>query len=114
MRFPSSCFAVLAVIAALAIAAPAADAQPFAPGAGLGGAGAGACGQLGSGPDSGLAGVNTQTCLGSGLVFNGPSIGRIATVIGPTIITPGGVGAVAVSAGSVFMAPGAGSQNIVP
>jgi hypothetical protein len=43
----------------------------------------------------------SQNCLGSGLVFVGPAIGQIATVIGPTIISPGFAGTVNVSAGNI-------------
>ena len=43
----------------------------------------------------------SQNCLGSGLVFVGPEIGQIASVIGPTIISPGFTGVVNVSAGNI-------------
>jgi hypothetical protein len=43
----------------------------------------------------------SQNCLGSGLVFVGPAIGQIASVIGPTIISPGFTGTVNVSAGNI-------------
>src|SRR5258708_1461542 len=102
MQFLSSSLAVLAVTTALAGAAPVANAQPF-PGAAGGGAALGPCGNLSSGPDSGLSGVQNENCVGSALIFNGPAVGRIGVVIGPTIITPGAVGAVAVSEGSIFM-----------
>jgi hypothetical protein len=113
MQFVSNSLAVLAVATALAVAAPVANAQPF-PDAGAGGAALGPCGNLSSGPDSGLAGVQNENCVGSALIFNGPAIGRIGVVIGPTIISPGFVGAVAVSQGSIFMGPGAGSEVVVP
>jgi hypothetical protein len=48
----------------------------------------------------GTAGTANVVCLGAGLVFIGPSTGQIATVIGPTIISPGFVGNVVVSAGN--------------
>ena len=101
MHFFRSALAMLALLTALA-AAPAADAQgPIADAVGP-------CGTVTGGLDSGLPGVTNASCLGAGLVFNGPSVGRIATVIGPTIISPGFVGVVGVSAGSVFIGPGAG------
>jgi hypothetical protein len=104
MRFVSSSLAVLAVTTSLAVAAPVANALPF------GGAVLGPCGNLSGAPDSGLGGVQNENCVGSALIFNGPAIGRIGVVIGPTIITPSFVGVVAVSQGSVFVGPGAGSQ----
>jgi hypothetical protein len=111
MRFVTSSLAALALIAAFAVAAPAASAQvPVVPGA----TGVGPCGTMTGGPDSGLPGVMTSNCLGGGLVFNGPDIGRIATVVGPTIISPGFVGVVGVSAGSVFIGPGAGGNGVGP
>jgi hypothetical protein len=44
--------------------------------------------------------VTNQQCLGAGLSFVGPSIGQIATVIGPTIIGPAVVGTSIQSAGN--------------
>jgi hypothetical protein len=41
-----------------------------------------------------------QVCIGSGLSFIGPSVGQVATVIGPTTIGPAQVNAV-VSAGNI-------------
>jgi hypothetical protein len=44
--------------------------------------------------------------LGAGLSFTGPAIGQIATVIGPTIISPAVVGSpIVVSAGSGVAVP---------
>ncbi|HYZ27525.1 MAG TPA: hypothetical protein VE570_00600 [Thermoleophilaceae bacterium] len=106
MHFFRSALAMLALLTALA-AAPAAGAQ------GPIGAAVGPCGTATGGPDSGLPGVSQSSCLGAGLVFNGPSVGRIATVIGPTIISPAFAGVVGVSAGSIFMGPGAG-QTVGP
>jgi hypothetical protein len=113
MWVASSFLAVLAVAAALVVAAPVANAQPL-PDAGGGGAALGPCGNLSSGPDSGLSGVQNENCVGSALIFNGPAIGRVGVVIGPTIISPGFAGVVAVSEGTVFMGPGAGSEVAVP
>jgi hypothetical protein len=110
MRFVSSSLAVLALTTALAVAAPVANAQ-LLPG---GGAVLGPCGDISSAPDSGLSGVQYDNCSGAALVFNGPAIGRIGVIIGPTIMSPGFVGPVAVSGGSVFMGPGAGSVVGVP
>jgi hypothetical protein len=45
------------------------------------------------------AGTSPQVCIGSGLSFIGPSIGQVATVIGPTTIGPAQVNSV-VSAGN--------------
>jgi hypothetical protein len=113
MQLLGSSLAVLAVTTALAVAAPVANAQDF-PVAGGVGAALGPCGNLSSGPDSGLSGVQNENCVGSALIFNGPAIGRIGVVIGPTIISPGFVGAVALSNGSIFMGPGAGSELVAP
>jgi hypothetical protein len=46
-------------------------------------------------------GTGTNVCQGSGLVFVAPSVGQVATVIGPTIIGPATVGNAIVSAGDV-------------
>lgn len=46
------------------------------------------------------AGTESKVCQGGGLVFVGPAVGQVATVIGPTVIGPAQVSAV-VSAGSV-------------
>jgi hypothetical protein len=111
MRFARHALAALAVIAVFAVGAPTAGAQPFP--VGVGGAAVAPCGYSTGGPDAGLAGVSNTNCTGGGLVFNGPAVGRIATVIGPTIMSPGFVGLVAGSAGSNFIGPGAGSE-VVP
>jgi hypothetical protein len=74
----------------------------FAPPLGDGGVGSrdGVCGSSsGAEGQGGTAGTNAYTCVGAGLVFVGPAIGQIASVIGPTIIGPGYVGAINVSAG---------------
>lgn len=49
--------------------------------------------------------VTTQVCQGAGLSFIAPATGQIATVIGPTIISPGFVGNVNVSAGPGAVGP---------
>jgi hypothetical protein len=48
-----------------------------------------------------VGGINNQICMGAGLAFVGPSVGQIASVIGPTIIGPAVVGVLIVSAGNV-------------
>jgi hypothetical protein len=88
--------AVAATAAALAVAAPvsAASAQiapigfPTAGGMGLGSSQGcanvptvGSAGQIGGG-----GGATFQQACGAVLVFNGPSIGNVSSVIGPTII----------------------------
>jgi hypothetical protein len=108
MRFAR--ISVLSVITALT-AASAAHAQVLTD-PGLGGDAVGPCGTATNGPDAGLTGVTNSNCVAGGLVFNGPSIGRIATVIGPTIISPGFAGVVGVTTGGLYMGPGAGS--VVP
>ena len=44
---------------------------------------------------------DSHTCLGAGLVFNGPVVGQISSIIGPTIIGPAFVGSLVQSAGNV-------------
>ena len=106
-----SCVAALAAIATFAVGAPVASASTF-PAAtlpfgalplGAGGASpitSGACdttrvteGQAGTGD------ATNQVCMGAGLSFIGPSIGQVATVMGPTIIGPAVIGTLIVSAG---------------
>lgn len=61
----------------------------------------GDCGSSSGAEDQGgTGGTNTYMCLGAGLTFVGPQIGQIASVIGPTIISPGFTGNVVVSAGN--------------
>jgi hypothetical protein len=105
----------LAALAALAIAAPVAGASagttrlPLAgvPFGGVPGAvplDAVNCGTATSlGLDAGAGGIETKVCAGTGPVFIGPSVGQVATVIGPTIIGPAVIGATGVSAASVFI-----------
>jgi hypothetical protein len=104
--------ALLVVLALLVVAAPVASARaaikPFAgvtPGGQGIGVGAitpvsGACGiPTGAENQGGTGGTNNSDCLGAGLVFNGPQIGQIASVVGPTVIGPAVVGTSIVSAG---------------
>jgi hypothetical protein len=98
--------ASLAVTVAFVVGAPAAGASPF-PGSTIpvalpGGynAVAGPCGRPTVDGQGSVGGVNDQVCQGAGLTFNGPSIGQIATVIGPTIIGPAVVGTSIQSAGN--------------
>jgi hypothetical protein len=94
----------LAITVALVVDAPAAGASPFpdltTPVALPGGAAAGACGRPSVQGQGSVGGVNNQVCQGAGLSFTGPSVGLIATVIGPTIIGPAVVGTSIVSAGN--------------
>jgi hypothetical protein len=107
MRIRRAFLAALAVTVALAVGAPAAGASPLpvAPfPVALAGAGynavAGPCGRPAAEGQGSTAGVNAQVCQGTGLSFTGPSVGQVATVIGPTIIGPAFVGTSIVSAGS--------------
>jgi hypothetical protein len=114
MRFPRRSLACIAVVAACAVAAPAAGAQ-VVPDGGWGGTAVGPCGTAPNGPNAGQTGVQFQNCPGvGGLVFNGPSIGRLSSVVGPTIISPGFAGVIGVSAGSVYIGPGAGGEAVGP
>ena len=113
-------FAALAVTASLVGGAPAAGAStiptswttpsswsmptwPYgAAGAGAGRSIAGACGRPTTGEgQAGNGTVSNQVCQGAGLTFIGPSIGEIASVVGPTIIGPAFVGSTIVSTGNV-------------
>jgi hypothetical protein len=59
------------------------------------------CGTSQGGLGQGHVGSTILTCQGSGLTFVGPSVGQVATVIGPTIIGPAFVDSSIVSAGNV-------------
>jgi len=68
--------------------------------------GAGPCGSATGNEGQGRTGGNDyQVCMGTGLSFIGPSVGQIATVVGPTIIGPAFVGTSVVSAGNVAIGP---------
>jgi hypothetical protein len=108
-------FAALIATAALVVGAPAAGASTFPAAVGVtppvGGNGAvasGVCGgtsTAGQG-QGGTGGTTSQHCLGAGLSFTGPAIGQIASVIGPTIISPAVVGvAIVVSGGNGAVVP---------
>jgi hypothetical protein len=71
---------------------------PFTPGVGP-------CGTLTADGQGGTAGVENRICVGSGLVFVGPSVGQVASVMGPTIIGPAVIGTSVVSAGNVAVVP---------
>jgi hypothetical protein len=107
--------AALAGCAALAVGAPIASASPVPTGFGGGVGGPLNLGPIGNNPavawgpcgtptgaegQGGTGGTAQQSCVGAGLSYVGPAIGQIATVIGPTIISPGFVGTVIVSAGN--------------
>ena len=107
--------ATLAVSSALVVLPQAAGAQGFpfpAPGGGGIGVGVPSAGLGGSPCGSGVAGgqgapSSPSVCAG-GLVFVGPTTGQIASVIGPTIISPAVVGStVIVASGSNVVTPGA-------
>jgi hypothetical protein len=116
-----SALATIATIAALGVAAPPAGAStvpvstglvPYQSVPALGGPAVGATGNpstsLGAcnnttGPEGqgAVAGNRPQVCQGAGgLSFIGPSIGQVASVIGPTIIGPAVIGSSIVSAGN--------------
>jgi hypothetical protein len=48
-----------------------------------------------------VGGTANSVCQGSGLSFIGPSVGQVATVIGPTVIGPATIGNAIASAGDV-------------
>jgi hypothetical protein len=106
--------AALAVTAVLAVGARAGSARadgfpsfPFPGAPGLGGPTLGAGGAAFAGPcasasqeGQGPTGGTANEVCGAGLTFIGPSIGQIASVVGPTIIGPAAVGNIVVSAGN--------------
>jgi hypothetical protein len=126
MPFRRVSFAALIATGALIVGAPAAGASTFPAGTipaglnGIAGAGvtlpgagntavaSGACGgtsTAGQGQNN-TGGTTSLHCLGSGLSFTGPAIGQIATVIGPTIVSPAVVGAaIVVSGGNGAVVP---------
>jgi hypothetical protein len=88
--------AAVAALAALAVAAPVAGASaPTTTGSCATATALGVAAQPG--------GNQTLVCVGAGPVFVGPSVGQIATVMGPIIIGPTFIGALGVSAGSVLI-----------
>jgi hypothetical protein len=93
----------LVVTAALAVGAPTAGAISL-PVAGSPVA-AGPCATTTQDGQGRTGGTATQVCSGGGLTFIGPSVGQIATVIGPTILGPGFVANSIVSAGNVAVGP---------
>jgi hypothetical protein len=108
--------ALIAATAGLALSAPAAGASattgaglPWAAGLPAGGlpglgalpSGGGVCGTQTTEGQGAVAGTESKICLGAGLVFVGPAVGQIATVIGPTIMGPAVIGTSVVSAGNV-------------
>jgi hypothetical protein len=62
--------------------------------------GADACSSHTAEQQGATAGTESKVCQGGGLVFVGPAVGQVATVMGPTVIGPAQVSAV-VSAGNV-------------
>jgi hypothetical protein len=125
LRIPP--IAVLGAAAALAVGAPAAGATVPIPFGGFGstpvggqsiGSGVGAqstgagTGTSGCGPGIGSqlvgrTGGQEATICNAGLVFVGPAVGQVSSVIGPTIISPAVVGnSFIVSGGSVAVGVG--------
>jgi hypothetical protein len=91
--------AAFAVIVGLSVATPAlrANADIVTPVPG----GAGSCSSSSNDGQGGTGGTENKICQGGGLVFVGPAVGQVATVVGPTIIGPSQVGTVVVSRGYV-------------
>jgi hypothetical protein len=101
-------------VAALAVGAPAAGASTFPASAGLPsipaalplpGNAVGACGTVSQEGQGRVSGNESSICQGPGLAFVGPSVGQVATVMGPTILSPGYAGAVIVTTGNVAVGP---------
>lgn len=95
-RFRTAAFAAMI---GLSVAAPAlrANADIVTPVPG----GAGNCSSSSNEGQGGTGGTENKICQGAGLVFVAPSVGQVATVVGPTIIGPSQVGTVVVSPGNV-------------
>lgn len=105
----------IAAIAVVAIAAPGASADPGFPGfSGVPGVAvapspvgnvAGLIGPCGRSTPQGQGGTGSanqnQICQGAGLVFVGPAVGQVVSIVGPTIIGPAAVGNIALGAGDV-------------
>lgn len=91
--------AAFAAIVGLSVAAPAlrANADIVTPVPD----GAGNCSSSSNEGQGAPGGTENKICQGGGVVFVGPSVGQVATVIGPTIIGPSQVGTVVVSPGNV-------------
>jgi hypothetical protein len=102
---PRRVLALSAAIAALAVAAPVSGARAaiLPGGVAQGGQANAPSGCVGSNAPSGVgdAGATVNQICGAGLVFVGPSIGQVATAIGPTIIGSTVVAPVTVTAGAV-------------
>jgi hypothetical protein len=99
-------------VAALAVSAPAAGAvtwPSFAgvpsllPAAALPGNAVGPCGTVSQEGQGRVSGNEASVCQGAGLAFIGPSVGQVASVMGPTIISPGFVGTVITTTGNVAL-----------
>jgi hypothetical protein len=94
MRFTPQRFAAVLGITAFAICGPVAGAGALVgPGS--------PCGTDTPSQQGATAGTSNTVCQGSGLSFIGPSVGQVATVIGPTVIGPATIGNAIVSAGDV-------------
>jgi hypothetical protein len=83
-----------ALAASAEVVSPVSPGVPFIPGG---------CSSTDVGsPSQSTGGTENQICQGGGgLVFVGPAVGQVATVVGPTIIGPSQVGTVVVSPGNV-------------
>ena len=106
---PKRLLALSVAMAALAVAAPVSGAGAALTPIGLpggvaqGGQAVAPAGCVGANAPSGVgdAGATSNQICGAGLVFVGPSIGQVATAIGPTIIGSTIVAPVTVSSGPV-------------
>jgi hypothetical protein len=94
-------------IAVLVVGAPAAGATTSTPTGGLAlpGNAPGPCASISNEAQGSTGGTAASVCQGSGLSFVGPAVGQVATIMGPTIISPGFVGTVILSAGNVAVGP---------
>jgi hypothetical protein len=107
---PRRLLALSAAVAVLALAAPVSGASaaftPIGmPGVGQGGQANAPGGCVGANAPSGIgdAGATSNQICGAGLVFVGPSIGQVATAIGPTVIGSTVAAPITVSPGPVVV-----------
>jgi hypothetical protein len=108
--------AVALAAATLAVGVPAAGASTLLPASGglpgiatsapaLPGNVAGPCGTVSNEGQGRASGNEASVCQGAGLAFIGPSVGQVATIMGPTIISPGFTGTIIQTTGNVAIGP---------
>jgi hypothetical protein len=107
--------AVALAAATLAVGVPAAGASTLPASGGLPGIAtsapalpgnvAGPCGTVSNEGQGRASGNEASVCQGAGLAFIGPSVGQVANIMGPTIISPGFTGTIIQTTGNVAIGP---------